>query len=287
MEEIKAVGSDIIGLFDTIRSQAEEYNYAFEAIRRETREVTHQRSVVQQALQQFQKRHEMAVVELTELMEDGVAAVEEKARTTEAAFKELSEIQKLRTVLEQLKATFGSHNTKLEAAISGLNKLVGQKVSEEFANLERKVAHRLKQDQEDIAMFDKRLQALQDYQRRELTSIGEDVNDFKSKITETKYIVDETQKIVEMMISQAETEIQAKIEYMQVMVENHQKSLKAPAQRQESLAPEAAENTSAAIAKYEKRIKDLEKKVSSVMNLTMIGATVFLILFVLVAFKII
>ncbi|HYF02199.1 MAG TPA: hypothetical protein VEC36_02400 [Patescibacteria group bacterium] len=288
MQTTKAVGPDIVELFDIIRMQAQEYTEAFAIIRQEATTAREQREAMQKMVRKFEQDHNFAMTELREMVDKTLQVFEEKTNYIRKTHSELAQIHSLRQNLEELRTTFGSHNSRLEAATKGVHKLVERQVGEEFSKLERKVAHRLKQDQEDIAMFDKRLQAIQDYQRRELNTIGEDVDDFKNKITETKYIVDETQKIIEFMISRAEADFELKIEQMEVMLEEQKKALKITSlPKMESQSSSPADQLSALNSRMDKRIKQLEKRLSTITIATAFAAIVFFIMFALVAFRVI
>jgi hypothetical protein len=288
METTKAIRPDIVDLFDVIRTQAQEYTHAFEVITLQAQDAALQRDAVQKAMKQFQSRHDGAIAELTGMINANLQTFEEKTHYVKKVYSELAQIQALRSSLEELRATFGRHNSKLEAATRDLHKIIERNVTEEFGKLERKVAHRLNKNQEDILNLDMRMQAMHDYQRRELTTIGEDVDDFKSKITETKYIVDETQKIIELSITRAETELQDKIDEMEMLLESQRKSSPADSTiKSERPVSDQSEIISTINAKYDKRIKQLEKKLSTIVNIVAFAATIFLILFALVAFQII
>jgi hypothetical protein len=210
MENTKAVSQQVLGLFDTIRHQAHEYSRAFELFQKETLEISRMHTALQVQIQDMEHRSTELSIQLQQSVASALLDIEHKASSIGGLFDELSSIHELKNSLETLYNSFESRNAELSFVVESMRNLVQKQVDKEFSKYEKKSELAFDQMRTQIITQDQRLWTLQDQQRRAFSHLSSDIDNFKSKITETKLIVDETTKLVENMLESAEKQMDEK-----------------------------------------------------------------------------
>ncbi|MBS1536639.1 MAG: hypothetical protein JST20_02675 [Bacteroidetes bacterium] len=227
MENTKAISSQVLGLFDTIRSQAHEYSRAFEQFQKESLEISRMHSAMQVQIQDMEHRSSELAIQLQQNVSDALVNIQHKAASIEGLFNELESIHELKTSLELLYNSFEERSAELSFLVDSVRSLVQKQVDKEFLKYDKKNELAFDQLRSYNLSQDQRLWTLQDQQRRGFALLSSDIDTFKSKITETKSIVDETTKIVENMIQTAETQLEEKLVEVRASIDEQlTKSLK-------------------------------------------------------------
>lgn len=211
MENTKAISSQVLGLFDTVRLQAHEYSRAFEQFQKESLEISRMHTALQVQIQDMEHRSNDSAIQLQQSIASALLTIEHKAASIVGLFDELESIHELKASLEKLYNSFEERSAELTYVIDSIKSLVQKQVDKEFSKFEKKSDLTFDQMRTQILSQDQRLWTLQDQQRRAFSMLSSDIDSFKSKITETKFIVDETNKIVENMLSTAETQMDQKL----------------------------------------------------------------------------
>mgnify|MGYP000847527444 CR=1 FL=1 len=211
MENTKAISSQVLGLFDTVRLQAHEYSRAFEQFQKESLEISRMHTALQVQIQDMEHRSNDSAIQLQQSVSTALLSIEHKAASIGGLFDELESIHELKASLEKLYNSFEERSAELTYVIDSIKSLVQKQVDREFSKFEKKSELSFEQMRTQILSQDQRLWTLQDQQRRAFSMLSSDIDSFKSKITETKFIVDETNKIVENMLQTAETQMDQKL----------------------------------------------------------------------------
>lgn len=211
MENTKAISSQVLGLFDTVRLQAHEYSRAFEQFQKESLEISRMHTALQVQIQDMEHRSNDYAIQLQQNVSAALLNIEHKAASIGGLFDELESIHELKASLEKLYNSFEERSAELTFVIDSIKSLVQKQVDKEFSKFEKKSELSFEQMRTQILSQDQRLWTLQDQQRRAFSMLSSDIDSFKSKITETKFIVDETNKIVENMLNTAESQMDEKL----------------------------------------------------------------------------
>ena len=211
MENTKAISSQVLGLFDTVRLQAHEYSRAFEQFQKESLEISRMHTALQVQIQDMEHRSNDSAIQLQQSVTSALLSIEHKAASIGGLFDELEGIHELKASLEKLYNSFEERSAELTYVIDSIKSLVQKQVDKEFSKFEKKSDLTFEQMRTQILTQDQRLWTLQDQQRRAFTMLSSDIDSFKSKITETKFIVDETNRIVENMLITAESQMDHKL----------------------------------------------------------------------------
>ncbi len=211
MENTKAISNQVLGLFDTIRLQAHEYSRAFEQFQKETLEISRMHTALQVQIQDMEHRSSELAIQLQQSVASALLDIEHKASSIAGLFDELDGIHELKTSLETLYNSFEERSAELSFVIESIRSLVQKQVDKEFSKYEKKSELSFDQMRNQILSQDQRLWTLQDQQRRAFSVLSSDIDNFKSKVAETKFIVDETTKIVENMLETADREMDTKL----------------------------------------------------------------------------
>lgn len=220
MENPKSISPEILGLFGTIRQQAHEYNRAFEHFQKESLEIARQNSQLQSLIRDSERRSADTILQLNSAVSSALLEIQQKAESIEGLYNELNSIHELKTSLEKLYLSFEERNAELSFVIDSIKSLVQKQVDKEFSKSEKRVEMAMSQMSNQLISHDQRIWGLQDQQRRSHSLLSDEIDNFKSKVTETKYIVDETTRIVESMIDKAEREMEEKIRRVKTDIEN-------------------------------------------------------------------
>ncbi|MFN8360995.1 MAG: hypothetical protein U0264_13860 [Candidatus Kapaibacterium sp.] len=220
MENPKSISPEILGLFGTIRQQAHEYNRAFEHFQKESLEIARQNSQLQALIRDSERRADDTIVHLNAAVSSALLEIQQKAESIEGLYNELNSIHELKSSLEKLYLSFEERNAELSFVIDSIKSLVQKQVDKEFSKSEKRVELSISQMSNQLVSLDQRLWGLQDQQRRSHSLLSDEIDNFKSKVTETKYIVDETTRIVETMIDKTERDMEEKLKKVKADIEN-------------------------------------------------------------------
>lgn len=262
MENPKSISPEILGLFGTIRQQAHEYNRAFEHFQKESLEISRQNSQLQSQIRDSERRGADMILELKETVKTALLEVQLKANSIEGLYTELTSIHELKDSLEKVFISFEERNAELAYVIDSIKTLVKNQVDKEFSKSEKKLEIVLSQMSNQFISHDQRIWAIQDQQRRSYSLLSDEIDNFKSKVTETKYIVDETTRIVESMIDKAERDMDEKIRKVRTDIENQARQIKFAQETQSNSEPylEDPESQKYKEALLKKQVTSLETR---------------------------
>lgn len=267
----KSISSEVAGLFDKIREQAMQYGRLMEELDEFARQVARQGEQVRDEFVALKESSRETIRTIEDNSREALSTINHKAATLNELYDQLSTIEQTRRSLLELNKVLQTQKREIEKIIKTSENQIKRIAEESYLGFENKVALQFQQIKDDLHVIDTKLLGLLDLHRREMRQVQDDIDQFKNKVTETKYIVDETTKIVGTKIEEAEQRIDTKLAAAQIAIQH---------QIQEAMAqlPEpsstGSDGTPAAAASrrdvdlLRDRIKNLEKNVSTLRSVS-------------------
>lgn len=209
--ESNAISAEVAGLFDTIRKQAHDYCRLMEQLEQRADAMTRLGDELRAEFGSLSEANSTTLRRVEETTETTLQTIREKSGDIERIHAELSNIEKTRDAILNANRDINARRSEIDKLLKTSEQRINQLVGDGFLDLEKKIALQVQQLREELHRLDQRQINLLDKHRRETKMIQNDIDEFKSKVTETKYIVDETTKIVEVMIDEANDEMERKI----------------------------------------------------------------------------
>lgn len=207
----KSISKEVGGLFDKIREQALQYSHLMEELEQLARNTALQSDQMQRGFEQLREANHDTLRRVEHTAQEIFTTINHKATTLNELYEELSSIEQTRQALQELNSVLQTQKREIEKIIKTSETHFKRIADESYLGFENKVAFQFQQIKDEIHVLDKKLLGLLDLHRREMREVQEDIDQFKNKVTETKYIVDETTKIIDAMIEDAEGRIDSKI----------------------------------------------------------------------------
>lgn len=205
------VSQSLLELFSTVRQQAEQYKAVYETLLRKAYELDQFRA---SAYHEFDSlKH--SVHELQQSLRDAVESELEQFREhigqVERMYSELATIEKLRESLTKLEERFAKRTLELDAILLSIRQMVETATDERFCKLEDYIASKLRTIEGDVSTLDSHIYAMQEFFKKEIAELSEELARYKKKIPETRYILDETSKYIVSMLEEAERRFNDKL----------------------------------------------------------------------------
>lgn len=218
--EQPTINYDIIGLFDKVRKQADAYANIYEMLTRKSYELDRQRHDTHIVTMDFKQRSETSLKQFQDDSRKIQDKFQHEISHVEELYNELYKINEISKDVEQLQFLLNSRAQQVDEMIKTISSIVKRETEKEFLSIEKKIATKIQYVDNLVATFDSRLYSIQEFQKREVTVLGDEIDRFKSKIAETKYIVDETSKIVHNTVENAELQFNEKMNKFYIEVED-------------------------------------------------------------------
>ena len=217
MEDSKALSPEAKGLFETVRSQAKEYENAFELLDYEIKELQIQREMYINSAEQLRADVNNAILELSKNVEDTLSNIDSKTNKAIKIYDELDNIRQLKNSLtllsEALKKQELEFETSLqsfkarsdleiETALANLNNTIEKEIDNEAQKIEVRMALALKQVQTKLLNYDQRIWSLSDMQTRDFKNFNEEISILKSRITNLTVEMENLRKFTETKTSE-------------------------------------------------------------------------------------
>lgn len=282
--ESKSISKEVSGLFDKIREQALQYSQLMEELEQLARTTALQSEQMQKDFEQLRGTNHDALRRVENTAQETLSTINHKAATLNELYEQLSSIEQTRQALQELNAVLQTQKREIEKIIKTSEAHFKRIADESYLGFENKVALQFQQIKDEIRVLDKKLLGLLDLHRREMREVQEDIDQFKNKVTETKYIVDETTKIIETMIEDAESRIDSKILYAHATVRQQLSQMEQniiDANEKDSSA--SSDHTSRhEVEQLRARIRGLEKNIGSLRSIS-VGLAITALILALIA----
>lgn len=146
MEETKAISPEVRGLFDTIRSQAKEYEKAFKYIEIEKLKLEQQRKDLDRLMDELRNEVSYTTLKLNQKVQDSLTFIETRTEKTIKIYDNLENIVDLRDSLSQLHGLVRKQVSEVENFL----KVEIPKTLKEFDNLLKNVKVKSESELENI-----------------------------------------------------------------------------------------------------------------------------------------
>lgn len=224
MQSHPTLSRELVELFDNVSKQADEYIDMFNLLRRKARELDGTRTEMQQYLHSFRAECTDELSANRQNMEQVLQELSNRIDFVQSVYEEMDGIHQLKEALQELRSSYHNRTVELDTVIHSIRTYLRKETETEFLAQEQKLALKIQNMESQLTSFDTRLYNTQDLHRREFMSISEEVNRFKNKITETKFIVDEATKIVNETVELADKNMNEKIRKYSVDIEAKMKT---------------------------------------------------------------
>lgn len=279
MEKSQSLTPEVVAILSEIREQAHKYNQAFETFQMLVKET----EALQKHSDDYFERLESKTLQLADdfqkSVEESITKVNAKLTSIDHIFHELDTIQSVKTSLQTLEDTFKKNTSSLAGVVENIKTLVIRQVEKETTRLDRKINSLNEENTEHFAVIGQAVEEIKDQHRRSFIMLDEEIGLFKSKVQETKYIVDETVRLVNMLVENAEKDIAERFykaeENMSVILKNLESSAKATEERVTRLIREAdVANLSMRVISMGEQINDSRARIGAAFWVAMISLLV-------------
>lgn len=276
--EQPTINYDIIGLFDKVRKQADAYANIYEMLTRKSYELDRQRHDTHIATMDFKQRSETSLKQFQDDSRNIQDKFQHEISHVEELYNELYKINEISKDVEQLQFLLNSRAQQVDEMIKTISSIVKRETEKEFLSIEKKIATKIQYVDNLVATFDSRLYSIQEFQKREVTVLGDEIDRFKSKIAETKYIVDETSKIVHNTVENAELQFNEKMNKFYIEVEDRVNKVIFDLTTEKQNLSARAGASGSDITYLNNRVKELSNKVNfSAVVASVIGVIALII----------
>ncbi|MBL7973876.1 MAG: hypothetical protein JNJ85_03120 [Candidatus Kapabacteria bacterium] len=276
--EQPTINYDIIGLFDKVRKQADAYANIYEMLTRKSYELDRQRHDTHIATMDFKQRSETSLKQFQDDSRKIQDKFQHEISHVEELYNELYKISEISKDVEQLQFLLNSRAQQVDEMIKTISSIVKRETEKEFLSIEKKIATKIQYVDNLVATFDSRLYSIQEFQKREVTVLGDEIDRFKSKIAETKYIVDETSKIVHNTVENAELQFNEKMNKFYIEVEDRVNKVIFDLTTEKQNLSARAGASGSDITYLNNRVKELSNKVNfSAVVASVIGVIALII----------
>ncbi|MCX7929261.1 MAG: hypothetical protein N2663_00850 [Chlorobi bacterium] len=216
-----SVSESLLELFDTVRRQAEQYRSVYETLLRKAYELDRLRATAYQDFDRLKHSTEDLQQSLCRSVEESIEHFRSQFAHIEQIHQQLSDIERLRDNLVVLEERFAKRTLELDAVLMTIRHMVETATSDRFAKLEDYIAAKLRAIEGDVGTLDSHIYAMQEFFKKEIADLSEDLARYKKKIPETRYILDETNKYIISMLEDAERRFDEKLSEYSVRVDDH------------------------------------------------------------------
>ncbi|GBD04855.1 hypothetical protein HRbin20_00425 [bacterium HR20] len=206
------VSQSLLELFSTVRQQAEQYKAVYETLLRKAYELDQFRATAYHEFDQLKHSVQQLQQALHRSVESELEQFREHVGQVERIYSELATIEQLRDNLIKLEERFAKRTLELDAILLSIRQMIESATDERFGKLEDYIASKLRTIEGDVSTLDSHIYAMQEFFKKEIAELNEELARYKKKIPETRYILDETSKYIVSMLEEAERRFNDKLE---------------------------------------------------------------------------
>ncbi len=213
------VSQSLLELFGTVRQQAEQYKAVYETLLRKAYELDQFRASAYHEFDQLKHSVRQLQHSLQSAVESELTKFRDHTQDVERIYGELASIEQLRDTLTKLEERFVKRAIELDAILLSIRQMVETATDERFGKLEDYIASKLRTIEGDVSTLDSHIYAMQEFFKKEIADLSEDLARYKKKIPETRYILDETSKYIVSMLDEAERRFNDKLNQYSAQVD--------------------------------------------------------------------
>ncbi|MCS6999898.1 MAG: hypothetical protein RMK00_00485 [Bacteroidota bacterium] len=220
------VSQSLMELFDTVRKQAEQYAAIYQTLLRKAYELDQLRATSYHEFDQLKHSVRQLQQSMQDTVEEQLQRLEQRFQDIQRIHQQLTEIERLRDSLVTLEDRFAKRTLELDAVLMTIRHLVETTTTERFTKLEEYIAAKLRTIEGDLGTLDSHIYAMQEFFKKEIADLSEELARYKKKIPETRYILEESSKYIVSMLEDAERRFNDKLnEYNDRVDERIQQAL--------------------------------------------------------------
>jgi chromosome segregation ATPase len=234
MDETKALGPEVRGLFDKVKQQAHDFAEAFRVFETEKRKFEEQckrlethDSKMKSLADSLRMQVKEAILQVNKNADETLRIFEHANAQNLKLFKEMENVSQIKQELAQLQkeiksglvditASVDSFRQKskieIDSTISQVKTRIDKMVEGEIQKLELRNSVKLRQYESKFLSYDQKLWALNDSQSREIRSLLDDIDSLKRKFTTFKNIADEIKESVTLKLGDIERRFSTKFD---------------------------------------------------------------------------
>jgi BMFP domain-containing protein YqiC len=223
MDPSQQLGNDIFSLFTTVRAQAVEYNRAFERLDNEVARIEDLRHRLEKDAAAMQHSAGELEKKIHNSLQNALSSVDERAEYVAKIYIELDTIKQVKENINTMLIAFEEKSSELNHIVGNVKEMVQKLVEKEMFRYDKKVETAMEEIRGLGRATEQKFLAMQDQQRRNFTYLSEDIDNFKSKVPETRFLVEEMMNSVRSMIEVAESEFRERYDKLAYMMAQSEK----------------------------------------------------------------
>jgi len=180
------VSQSLLELFGTVRQQAEQYKAVYETLLRKAYELDQFRASAYHEFDQLKHSVRQLQHSLQSAVESELTQFRDHVQNVERIYGELAAIEKLRENLSKLEERFVKRTIELDAILLSIRQMVETATDERFGKHEDYIASKLRTIEGDVSTLDSHIYAMQEFFKKEIADLSEDLARYKKKIPETR-----------------------------------------------------------------------------------------------------
>ncbi len=296
MDESKAIGTEIKGLFETIKRQAIEYSKAFEFLEQTKQDILHKLNDLENFSQNISKLLDEKINIVEDTLNDFITSFQQKTATFENVYQNLEAIEKLKNELHKLHSDLKIKLLQVDNLIKTLeNKMemefethtqkVMERIEEETDStlkmLEVKYALKFKSIDEKISNIDQKLFNQAVTQSRFSKAIYDEVDTIKENLQNLKQTLYEERQRIEGRFSEFSEELNKKFIKLDQILTNFEQQTEATLQSKEGTSEKLKEEIRVLFQSLNELRGTKEKLDRKIRNILILFTILFILAIVL------
>lgn len=214
-----SVSQSLLELFATVRQQAEQYSAVYDALLRKAYELDRLRAEAYQDFDRLKHAAEELQQELRSRVDSYLNDFQQRYHLVEELAGKLEQMEQLRARLVELEERLTKRTLELDTVLMTIRHMVNTATDERFQRLEDYIANKIRAIEQDVGTLDSHVYAMQEFFKKEIADLSEELARYKKKVPETRYILDETNKYIVSLLEEAERRFQDKLNESTAQVE--------------------------------------------------------------------
>ncbi len=199
-------------LYETIQQQVQQYCTVLDQLQQLSTELQQQQQQVRTALSELEETVRRHLEEFHQTAKATEAELKEKSKAILHLYNELSDIVHLKHDLKQLQKEVEKQLRDFQKLTQSLDIFVAERTTALLESFERRMNFQFDKLEKSLSAIEDRFLSLYDRLRRENEALRNDLDDFRHRIPETKFLVDEAMQIINSILSDTEKSLENRLQ---------------------------------------------------------------------------
>ncbi len=199
-------------LYETIQQQVHQYCTVLDQLQQLSTELQQQQQQVRVALSELEDTVRRHLEEFHRAAKATEAELKEKSKAILHLYNELSDIVHLKHDLKQLQKEIEKQLQDFQKLTQSLDIFVAERTTALLESFERRMNFQFDKLEKSLSAIEDRFLSLYDRLRRENEALRNDLDDFRHRIPETKFLVDEAMQIINSILSDTEKSLENRVQ---------------------------------------------------------------------------